>query len=136
MKEQEVIRRFIELRAQGWSFARLATELHVSKPTLIQWSRRHQFEIHNLREVETEALVEQCLASRRQRWEQLTRDQRRVEEELAKRDLGDVPTARLLTLAAKYRAEASRETGEPKFSTAVRDIPDGERFENVLDWQV
>jgi hypothetical protein len=136
MKDAETKTRFIELRAQGWSFARIAAELNVSKPVLIQWGRAHQFEIHNLREVETEAMVEQCLASRRQRWEQLTRDQRRVEEELAKRDLGDVPTARLLSLAAKYRAEIGRETGDPRFSTAVRDIPDNERFESVLDWQV
>ena len=136
MKDAETKQRFIELRAQGWSFARLAAELEVSKPVLIQWGRLHQFEIYNLRQVETEALREQCLTSRRQRWEQLTRDQRRVEEELAKRDLADVPTARLLTLAAKYRAEVGREIAEPRFSTALRDIPDNERFESVLDWQV
>lgn len=136
MKDAETRKRFIELRAQGWSFARIAAELKVSKPVLIQWGRLHQFEIHNLRQVETEALREQCLTSRQQRWEQLTRDQRRVEEELAKRDLADVPTARLLTLAAKYRAEIGRATAGTRFSTALRDIPDSERFETVVDWQV
>jgi hypothetical protein len=41
----------------------LATELNVSKPTLINWGRRFQFEIQNLRSVETEALAEKCFTS-------------------------------------------------------------------------
>jgi orotate phosphoribosyltransferase-like protein len=40
-KDPQVIERFIGLRAQGWSFARIAAELDVSKPTLIHWSRLH-----------------------------------------------------------------------------------------------
>ena len=136
MKDQETIQRFITLRAQGWSFARIAESLNVSKPTLILWGRRHQFDIQNLRAVETEALAERCFASRQQRWEQVGRDLQRVEAELAKRDLGDVPTARLLGLAAKLRAEAGRESDAVRFSSAVRDLPDEERFEVVQDWQV
>ncbi len=136
MKDQETVARFICLRAQGWTFDRIAAELKVSKPTLIGWSRQHQFEIQNLRAIETEALAEKCFASRQQRWEQLARDLRRVEDELAKRDLSDIPTARLLTLAARLRAEAGREAGGIRFSTAVRNIPSEEYFEDVLDWQV
>jgi len=136
MKDKETIQQFITLRAQGWSFARIAESLKVSKPTLIQWGRRHQFEIQNLRAVETEALAERCFASRQQRWEQVGRDLQRVEAELAKRDLNEVPTARLLSLAATLRAEASRESDAVRFSTAVRDLPDDERFEVVQDWQV
>jgi hypothetical protein len=136
MKDQETKQRFIELRAAGLSFARIAEELKVSKPTLIQWSRLHQFEIQNLRAIETEALAEQCFVSQRERWEQIGRDLRRVEAELAKRDLRDVPTARLLSLAAKLRSEATRESAPVRLTTAVRDIPSDERFECVLDWKV
>lgn len=136
MQDTEVQKRFVLLRSQGLSFARIAEELRVSKPTLIQWSRTHQFEIQNLRAVETEALAEQCFASQRERWEQIGRDLRRVETELAKRDLGDVPTARLLTLAARLRWEASREAAPVRLSAAVREIPQDERFDCVLDWQV
>jgi orotate phosphoribosyltransferase-like protein len=35
MHEPQTVQRFIELRAQGWTYARLMTELNVSKPTLI-----------------------------------------------------------------------------------------------------
>ncbi len=34
MHDENTVQRFIELRAQGWTYARLITELNVSKPTL------------------------------------------------------------------------------------------------------
>ena len=39
------MRRFVELRAAGWSYARIAAELNVSKPTLLQWHRSLQADI-------------------------------------------------------------------------------------------
>jgi hypothetical protein len=53
------------LRIGRGSTTYLATELNVSKPTLINWSRQFQFEIHNLRSVETEALAEKRFTSER-----------------------------------------------------------------------
>ncbi len=43
MTDAENVARFIMLRSQGWSFTRIATELNVSKPTLIKWSRQSEF---------------------------------------------------------------------------------------------
>ena len=34
MYDSETVQRFIERRAQGWTYARLITELNLSKPTL------------------------------------------------------------------------------------------------------
>ena len=136
MKDQDTVTQFIALRAQGWTFDRIAETLKVSKPTLIDWSRQQQFHIQNLQAVELEALAEKHLASRQCRWEHLGNSLRRVESELEKRDLSDVPTARLITMASSLRAKASRETGSPRFSAAVRDIPNGEKIEEVMDWQV
>src|SRR6266704_1948937 len=31
--------KFVELRAQGWTLAHIATELHYSKRTLVDWNR-------------------------------------------------------------------------------------------------
>jgi hypothetical protein len=45
MHSTETINQFLNLRAQGWSFARIADHLHVSKPTLLDWSRKHQSEL-------------------------------------------------------------------------------------------
>jgi len=135
MKDQETVAQFIQLRAQGLSYDKISAQLKVSKPTLIDWSRKHQFDIQNLRAIETEALAEKCFASRQARWEQISRDLHRVEAELLKRDLADVPTGQLLTQAARLRAEVSREAGDVRFSTAARHIPSAEYFDEVLDWQ-
>ena len=64
MKDVETQQRFVLLRSQGWSFARIATELSVAKGTLINWSRKFQFEITNQRAIELEALQEQLVATR------------------------------------------------------------------------
>ena len=40
MHDEKTVQRFIELRASGWTYARLMTELNTSKPTLIGWSRK------------------------------------------------------------------------------------------------
>jgi hypothetical protein len=41
MHDEKTVQRFIELRASGWTYARLMTELNVTKLTLIGWSRKH-----------------------------------------------------------------------------------------------
>jgi transcriptional regulator NrdR family protein len=134
MNDQETIGKFIALRAQGWTFDRIAETIKVSKPTLIGWSRQHAFQIQNLQAVELEAIAEKHLASRQSRWEQLGGSLRRVQDELAQRNLADVPTARLITLASALRAEAGRETAALRFTSALRDIPDQEQIEKVMEW--
>ena len=79
MHDDQTVQRFIELRAQGWTYARLMTELNVSKPTLIAWSRKHQFQIQNLKAIELEALREKWLASTAERVNALGEQLRQVE---------------------------------------------------------
>ena len=45
MKDAQTQQQFVLLRAEGRSFNRIAEELNVSKPTLINWSRKFQFDI-------------------------------------------------------------------------------------------
>jgi len=40
MNDTQTQQRFVHLRAEGWSFARIAAEINGSKPTLINWSRK------------------------------------------------------------------------------------------------
>ena len=63
MQDEKTVQRFIELRAGGWTYARLMAELTVSKPTLIAWSRKFQYQIQNLKAIEMEALRERWLNS-------------------------------------------------------------------------
>jgi hypothetical protein len=136
MHDQDTIQKFIALRAEGKSFAVIGEALNVSKPTLIGWSRAHQFEINNLKTIHEEAMQKECFAGACERWKSLGSQLRRVEEELAKRSLEDVSTARLIVLSAGLRAEASREESRLHFTEAVEQIPQNEpQPEAVLDWR-
>ncbi len=134
MKDQETQQRFVHLRAQGWSFARIAVELDVSKGTLINWSRKFQFEIGNQRAIELEALQEQLVSTREVRARALAEQLKRVEAELATRDLTQVSTGRLFGLAHSLRQQILAETGALKFTSPIKDIPDDEYHEQVQDW--
>lgn len=134
MIDAETQQRFIQLRSQGWSFARIAQELNVSKPTLINWSRKFHFEINNARAIELESLQEQLVAGREARARALAEKLKLVEAELAKRDIAEVSTARLFSLAAALRREILRETGSVQFTQPVSEIPGDEFHEEVQDW--
>jgi hypothetical protein len=130
-KPNDVVEKFIELRAQGWSFARIGSELDVSRGALIAWSRKHHRQIQNLRELHLDALSEKCHISRANCLQELSEDARRVREELARRDLTDIPTTRLLTMASLLRAEIVRVAGPVRLSQEVTDdLADRDQFIN------
>lgn len=135
MIDQEAEKRFIFLRTQGWSYDRIATELKISKPTLIKWSRLHEFEIKNLRATETEALAERVFGQRHQRWEVLARQLKKLEDEIENRDLEEIPASRLHAIAAQLRAEILRETGSLQFSETNKNIPSEDRGFGEHNWQ-
>ena len=136
MKDSETTARFIFLRSQGWSFNRIAAELNVSKPTLIKWSRQHQFDIANLRATETEALAERVFRQRQDRWEFLARQIKRLEDEIEKRALDELPIARLHSIAAGLRAEIKQEVGTVHFSETTTRIPSEEYVIDRHNWEV
>src|SRR5687768_8101878 len=99
MHDQQVHERFIALRSSGWTYAKIMTELNVSKPTLIAWSRKHRFEIQNLQAIELEALREKWLANTTNRVNALGEQLQKIESELATRDVAAISTAQLYALA-------------------------------------
>ena len=135
MKDQETVNKFIELRAQGWTYARLMVELNVSKPTLIAWSRKYQFEIQNLHAIELEALREKWLASTTDRVNALGEQLRRVESELARRDLAALTTPQLLSASRNLQRQIEQATGPLQFTIPLNDIPAEEQHEQVHDWK-
>jgi hypothetical protein len=135
MTDQETINRFIFLRSQGWSFNRITTELQVSKPTLIKWSRQHQFHIANLRATETEDLAETVFGARHQRWRRLAGQLNKLEDKIDRRDLEEIPASRLHGIAAQLRAEIARETGPLKLTESTRNIPQEEYAVDEHKWE-
>jgi hypothetical protein len=79
-------------------------------------------------------LQEKWLSNREARCETLGTQLRRVETELAKRDLTTLSTRHLFTLAESLRRQIKREAGPVEFATPVSQIPADEYHEHVQDW--
>jgi hypothetical protein len=135
MHTPETIRRFVELRARGWTYARLEAELNVTKPTLIDWSRKHQFEIQNLHAIELEAMRTKWLASTSEHVDAVGEQLRRIETELATRNLTELTTPQLMSAARNLRRQIEQATGPIQFSVPVNEIPSAEFHEQVQDWK-
>src|SRR6266566_2343821 len=97
--------KFIELRAQGWSFNHIAAELRLSKRTLVDWSREFAGEIKTLRAASLELLQEKLAASQEEFFNRLLRQLKDVEDELGNRPLSGVPMDKLFQIASNLRKE-------------------------------
>jgi transposase-like protein len=135
MKDQETVQKFIELRAQGISYRAIARQLNVAPSTLFNWSRQHQHLINNLQAIEWEEVLARTLAPRQQRVQAIADQLRRLETELANRDLSSVPTARLIGLTDLLRRRLERECGSLQFSASVELSRDDETREAVQEWK-
>jgi hypothetical protein len=115
--------RFIELRAKGWSFDKIAKETGKAKQTLIDWSKELQDEIANRKALELEALYESYYLLRENRLQTLGAMLAKLKKEVESRDLSDVPTDKLLELLLKYSSRVREEIVEPVFksSTEMRE---------------
>jgi transposase len=104
---------FIELRAKGWSLARIAAQLNVCKRTLIDWNRQSRNEISALHAVELEALQEKILATHELELTRLTQHLQRLEAEISQRKLQFVETKDLYRLCSLLRTEIRKVRLEP-----------------------
>lgn len=102
LKENRVREKFMLLRAEGQSFEKIASQLKVSKQTLINWSKEHCEQISNMRACRLETLYWEYYVSEERRLRLFGDQVASIKAELERRDLSDVPTDRLLALLAKY----------------------------------
>lgn len=118
METTELKERFIELRAKGWSFDKIAKETGKAKQTLIDWSRELQDEIANRKALELEALYESYYLMRENRLQTFGAMLTKIKEEVERRDLSDVPTDKLLELLLKYNSQVKEEIVEPIYKSS------------------
>lgn len=109
---------FIELRAKGWSFDKIAKELGKSKQTLIDWSKELQDEIANRKALELELIYESYYLMRENRLQTFGAMLTKIKEEVSSRNLSDVPTDKLLELLLKYNSQIKEEIVEPTYKSS------------------
>jgi hypothetical protein len=122
----ETKERFIELRAKGWSFDKIAKEIGKAKQTLIDWSKELQDEIANRKALELEALYERYYLQRENRLQTFGAMLTKIKKEVESRDLSDVPTDKLLDLFLKYNSQIKEEIIEPTYKSSQQLIEERE----------
>jgi hypothetical protein len=118
MESIDVKEKFIELRAQGYSFDKIAKELGKAKQTLVDWSRELQEEIANRKALELEALYEKYYLLKEHRLKSFGETLSKLQKEIESRNLSDVPTDKLLDLQLKYLTFIRDEYTEPQFRSS------------------
>jgi len=116
LKDKE---KFIELRAKGWTFDKIAKELHKRKATLIDWSKELESEIANRKAIELEVLYEKHYLLKEQRIEKLGNLLNKIINEIDNRNLKDIPTDKLFDLLLKYNKEIKEEMIEPVYKSTM-----------------
>ena len=130
METIETKRRFIELRAKGYSFDKIAKELGKAKQTLLDWSRDLDQEIAQAKALELDSLYESYSLYKEARLKTLGEILSKLKKEVDKRDLIDLPTDRLLDLFLKYEGVVKESLVEPVFKSS-REI-DEEKEDRLL----
>jgi transposase-like protein len=107
--KEEQKHRFVMLRAKGYSYARIARELGLSKGTLTAWNAELEAEIARARAVELEALQEEFFLLKEGRIRLVGEQLKAIQTEIGKRDLSKVNTDKLLELQLRYFGELKGE---------------------------
>ena len=121
MKNANEKERFVELRAEGRSYADIAVALKISKPTLIAWGKELQRDIGNARTLRMDELFEKYAVAKAKRIEVFGTHLNAILAELGTRNLANIATSSLLTLALKY-GEFMKDELEP-LNLQGEDLP-------------
>ena len=113
-KSTEEVEKFIELRAKGLSFDRIAEETGTSKPTLLKWNKLYGKELEQAQYFELQALLQQYGLMRKNRVEGVSILLQAVIEEMKKRagneSLSRLPTDKLFALYLSLEGRLEEET--------------------------
>uniref|UniRef100_UPI0040488805 hypothetical protein n=1 Tax=Algoriphagus sp. TaxID=1872435 RepID=UPI0040488805 len=134
METIETKRRFIELRAKGYSFDKIAKELGKAKQTLLDWSRELDQEIAQAKALELDSLYESYSLYKEARLKTLGEILSKLKKEVDNRDLTDLPTDRLLDLFLKYEGVVKESLVEPVFKSS-REIEEEKEDRLLLEEQ-
>ena len=112
-KTEETKRQFIELRAEGYSFAKIAEKLHTAKSTLQEWDRQFSAEIAERRDEREEEIYHLYGLSREARLQRMGDMLNRINAALEEKDLSEMSADRLLAMKLQYERALKEDYKEP-----------------------
>jgi hypothetical protein len=120
MHSTETIIQFLNLRVQGWSFARIADQLRVSKPTLLDWNRKHQSKIESMKANRQHSAEQTVRVSDDRELQTLTMFYNALHRELISRTLKDFSADEIQALASDILRQINKLSGnEPTLDSGV-----------------
>ncbi len=126
MKTIDDKQKFIEFRAKGISFAKIAENLGISKPTLIKWDLEYKKEISNLRYLEFETLLAQYRIAKEARIEAMAATMNKALNALKTKLLDELSTKDLLSVIAHLDEKLRKELESVSFVTNEYSQPEEE----------
>lgn len=98
MKPSETKAKFIEMRARGLSFEKIASELNVAPATLYRWQKQMAAEIQTKTHAERERILEKFNLAENERLDRYCALYKRVSEQIEKDYLQIIPTHHLVRM--------------------------------------
>ena len=107
--------KFIELRAAGWSYTRIAEELKIDRKTVFRWNRLFGARIENYRQLHLEDLQQKLMGSHLQRFSELVEEYQRYHNALKARNPDRIPQHTLFHMTSRLRDRIEKQMIAPKF---------------------
>ena len=102
MKTTDQKAEFVQLRAEGMSYGKIAERLHISKSTAKAWAGECEEEITTLQRERLEDLYSLYGMAKEARITRVGNILNRINEALDAKDLSELPTERLLQMKLQY----------------------------------
>lgn len=118
--------RIVELRAKGLSIQRIASELDLSKQTVVDVTKELRDEVATLKAVRLDELYEAESLSVEARVKRLSTLLGKLQAELDSRSLEDVPTEKLVDLYLRTQKELEEAKVEPIFKSSQEQAEEKE----------
>lgn len=128
MKDNDVKKKFIELKVKGLSLSKISDELGVSKPTLIKWSRDYSKEIGNLLYLQFESIITEYELKQSSRIESMARILRKALDELNSRSFEEISVKDLMGIIDQTNEKLKKELAPLKYTL-------DETIDTMSEWQ-
>lgn len=98
MKSQDEINQIIKLRSKNLSYDKISKKLNISKPKIIEITKKFQCEINNLKAIHFEQILEEYGLLHHQQLKLYSKIHDKVSKEILSRDLSCLEMPELLKL--------------------------------------
>ena len=113
MKDTEKRAEFIELRAQGYSYGKIAEQLHIAKSTAKAWADDYEAEIAERQGERLQDLYSLYGMSKEARVARIGGTLEKINAALAEKDLSELPADKLLQMKLQYERALREEYTDP-----------------------